>query len=53
MRSLIFASLIAFTVGSWAANVSMPVSGSTDTTGRKVLTFIAKDPPGVRCNGNL
>lgn len=53
MRSLIYASLVAFSVGSWAANVSMLVPGSTDATGRNVLTFIAKDPPGVRCNGNL
>ncbi len=53
MRTLILASLVAFAVGSWAANVSMPVPGSADASGRKVLTFIAKDPPGVRCNGNL
>jgi hypothetical protein len=36
-----------------AEKVSMAVPGSIDTAGRKVLTFIAKDPPGVRCNGNL
>lgn len=36
-----------------AEQVSMTVPGSTDAAGRKVLTFIAKDPPGVRCNGNL
>ncbi len=36
-----------------AGQFSMAVPGSTDTAGRKVLTFIAKDPPGVRCNGNL
>lgn len=34
-------------------DVSMPVPGASDAAGRKVLTFIAKDPPGVRCNGNL
>jgi hypothetical protein len=40
--------------GAWAASaVSMNVPGSSDAAGRKVLTFIAKDPPGVRCNGNL
>lgn len=39
---------------AWSAGaVSMSVPGSTDAAGRKVLTFIAKDPPGVRCNGNL
>lgn len=36
-----------------AGGVSMPVPGAVDAAGRKVLTFIAKDPPGVRCNGNL
>lgn len=36
-----------------AGKLSMPVPGAVDTAGRKVLTFIAKDPPGVRCNGNL
>jgi hypothetical protein len=34
-------------------NISMAVPGSSDVAGHKVLTFIAKDPPGVRCNGNL
>lgn len=46
-------TLIACAAGAWANNVSMPVPGSTDGQGRKVLTFVAKDPPGVRCNGNL
>lgn len=36
-----------------AGAVSMAVPGAVDAAGRKVLTFIAKDPPGVRCNGNL
>ena len=35
------------------ADVSMPVPGSQNADGQKVLTFVAKDPPGVRCNGNL
>jgi len=35
------------------ANQSMVVPGAQDSAGRTVLTFIAKDPPGVRCNGNL
>lgn len=45
--------LTAFTLSAAAANVSMPVPGAQSQTGRKVLTFIAKDPPGQRCNGNL
>jgi hypothetical protein len=48
------AALSAGAAGVWAASaVSMNVPGSSDGAGRKVLTFIAKDPPGVRCNGNL
>jgi hypothetical protein len=35
------------------ATVSMPVPGSQTPEGHKVLTFVASDPPGVRCNGNL
>lgn len=36
-----------------AADVSMDVPGAQTRSGQKVLTFIAKDPPGQRCNGNL
>jgi hypothetical protein len=52
---LLGASILALAaINVWATDaVSMNVPGSTDTAGRKVLTFIAKDPPGVRCNGNL
>lgn len=46
--------LMAATLSARAStDVSMPVPGASDAVGRKVLTFIAKDPPGVRCNGNL
>lgn len=54
MKSLICAVsgvLIACSVS--AADVSIAVPGAQDATGRSVLTFIAKDPPGQRCNGNL
>jgi hypothetical protein len=57
MRTL--ACVLALVAGavagsSWSAEaVSMPVPGAVDAQGRKVLTFIAKDPPGQRCNGNL
>ena len=53
MRALVFSFLVAAAVAGQAAPVSMAVPGATDAAGRKVLTFIAKDPPGVRCNGNL
>lgn len=36
-----------------AGPVSMAVPGAQTAAGQKVLTFIAKDPPGQRCNGNL
>lgn len=36
-----------------ATDVSMAVPGAETTNGQKVLTFIAQDPPGQRCNGNL
>jgi hypothetical protein len=29
------------------------VPGAVDGAGRKVLTFVNKDPPGQRCNNNL
>lgn len=35
------------------SNQSMPVPGALDSAGRKVLTIVNKDPPGVRCNGNV
>jgi hypothetical protein len=48
------AALILASTQVWAAgSVSMKVPGATDEAGRKVLTFVAKDPPGVRCNGNV
>ncbi|MDQ9172069.1 hypothetical protein Q8A64_16780 [Oxalobacteraceae bacterium R-40] len=54
IKILCIASLSLAAAGVWAAGgVSMNVPGSTDAAGRKMLTFIAKDPPGVRCNGNL
>lgn len=50
----IFALVLAATAFAAAAqNVSMPVPGAVDAAGRKTLTFIAKDPPGQRCNSNL
>lgn len=51
-----FAAAVAglfFVFSTSAAEVSMAVPGAKDVGGRSVLTFIAKDPPGQRCNGNL
>ncbi len=52
-HSLLAGLIMATVTAASAMDVSMNVPGSTDAAGRKVLTFIAKDPPGVRCNGNL
>ncbi len=35
------------------AQQSFNVPGAVDVAGRKVLTFVNKDPPGQRCNNNL
>ena len=54
MKSLIAAVAgLLFVFSASAAEVSMVVPGARDAGGRNVLTFIAKDPPGQRCNGNL
>lgn len=54
VHTLAAIALMAATFGAQAGtDMSMPVPGASDAAGRKVLTFIAKDPPGVRCNGNL
>jgi hypothetical protein len=54
MRQVILGIALAAAAFAVAAqNISMPVPGAVDAAGRKVLTFISKDPPGQRCNGNL
>lgn len=45
--------LVLVTAQAAFANQSMPVPGAIDGAGRKVLTIVNKDPPGVRCNGNV
>lgn len=54
MKKIAFAlagSMLSFS--AVAAEVSMAVPGAQAIDGQQVLTFIAKDPPGQRCNGNL
>lgn len=53
LRRLFIGLTLASAAAVATAQVSMPVPGSVDAAGRKVLTFVAKDPPGQRCNGNL
>lgn len=36
-----------------AQSASLAVPGALDSQGRKVLTFVGKEPPGQRCNGNI
>ncbi len=47
------AAVMAINVYAQAIEASMPVPNSETKNGLKVLTFIAKDPPGQRCNGNI
>lgn len=51
LSAFLFATTLACSVS--AADISMAVPGAQTGSGVKVLTFIAKDPPGQRCNGNL
>ncbi len=52
-KSFVGALGLVVATSAWTSDVSMPVPGAVDSAGRKVLTFVASDPPGVRCNGNL
>jgi hypothetical protein len=53
LRRLFIGLTLASAAAAASAQVSMAVPGAVDSAGRKVLTFVAKDPPGQRCNGNL
>lgn len=53
MTTRVFALAMVAVIGSASAQQSMPVPNAADAAGNKVLTFIGKDPPGQRCNGNL
>ncbi|MDK9703000.1 MAG: hypothetical protein OEL20_07645 [Sulfuritalea sp.] len=52
IKSLVLLWLLA-TGAAASANQSMPVPGAIDSTGRKVLTIVKKDPPGLCCIGNV
>lgn len=47
------APLLSSAASGLETQASLVVPGAIDASGRKVLTFIAKDPPGQRCNNNL
>lgn len=44
---------LAMVIGTTQAQATTALPGSIDAQGRTVLTFVASDPPGVRCNNNL
>lgn len=46
-------SIVIAHANAQVREASMPVPDSETQNGLKVLTFIAKDPPGQRCNGNI
>lgn len=45
--------LLPAALAASAGGQTWAVPGAEDAAGRKVLTFIAKDPPGQRCNNNV
>jgi hypothetical protein len=54
-HTLAFLLALALTVpaATIQAQQSLDVPGAVDAAGRKVLTFVNRDPPGQRCNNNL
>ncbi len=53
LLTILASALVVGLVNAQALEASMPVPNSETSNGLKVLTFIAKDPPGQRCNGNI
>jgi hypothetical protein len=51
--SILLAMILAILAVQVSAQQSFNVPGAVDAAGRKVLTFVNKDPPGQRCNNNL
>jgi hypothetical protein len=50
IRLLTLAVALLATVGTvWA----QPAPGPVEIDGRKVLTLVSNDPPGLRCNNNI
>ena len=43
------AALLALAGSAWA----QPAPGPIEIDGRKVLTLVGNDPPGLRCNNNI
>jgi hypothetical protein len=46
-------ALIVASVGSAGATWAQPAPGPVEIDGKKVLTLVSNDPPGLRCNNNI
>jgi hypothetical protein len=53
LQTLMLALVLATPATTVLATQTLDIPGAVDAAGRKVLTFINKDPPGQRCNNNL
>jgi hypothetical protein len=53
MTAFLLGLLLLAPMTSPMAAQTLDVPGALDAAGRKVLTFVNKDPPGQRCNNNL
>ena len=40
-------------LGTLASSWAQPAPGPLEIDGRKVLTLVSNDPPGLRCNNNI
>jgi hypothetical protein len=46
-------SAIALTLAVHVPSYAQSAPGPTEIDGRKVLTLVSNDPPGLRCNNNI
>lgn len=46
-------ALIAALVGAVGTVWAQPAPGPVEIDGKKVLTLVSNDPPGLRCNNNI
>ncbi|MFA7666776.1 MAG: hypothetical protein WCY32_11725 [Burkholderiaceae bacterium] len=51
--SLVLATALLGAAGSVAATTPQAAPGPVEIDGRKVLTLVGNDPPGLRCNNNI
>ena len=46
-------TLTAVLLGSAGATWAQPAPGPVEIDGKRVLTLVSNDPPGLRCNNNI